>query len=73
MFFSFQTPKAWAAAFSSSERRRNGRSYFVLNFSWAAGLSGEMPTTVAPFSAKDLACSRNSRASRVQPGVSAFG
>src|ERR1043166_484204 len=73
MLFSFITPYWLQTVLSTSASREYGRSYFSLNFFWAAGLSAEMPSTTAPARWILVNASRNPHASMVQPGVLALG
>ena len=49
------------------------RDSLVVNFSRAAGLSGETPKTMYPSDFKEARLSRKSQASLVHPGVDALG
>src|SRR5205085_12242379 len=73
VFFALITPKALQTFLSASASSGKGSLYFCLNFSCAAGVSPEMPSTVTPAFCILLYASRNPHASMVQPGVSALG
>jgi len=73
MLFSFQTPKSWHTAFSSSASSANGKSYLATNLSCDATLSGETPTISAPAFLNFAYRSRKASPSLVQPEVLSFG
>jgi|RhiMethySRZTD1v2_1073278.scaffolds.fasta_scaffold16031_5 hypothetical protein len=72
-FFGCHTPYASAIAWSLSARSVKGSSYFSLNFACFSGVSGLEPRMTELSLPNREKASRNPDASRVQPGVSAFG
>jgi hypothetical protein len=71
--FSCHTPYASHTAWSTSESRRYGSSYFARNFRCDSTSSALMPSTVAFSPSNRGEASRREHASTVQPGVSSFG